>query len=77
MMIGNRPQFEAQLKLNRPYVWVALERPWDRHYDMGWNNFELAFIWPTRKPDAAEMMTANHYRGFIWRFAFWFPITRA
>lgn len=77
MIIGNRPQQASLMKLHHLYGWIAIEVPYMQRYEMGWHTFEFGFIYPMKEPEHGYLMTAEHYRGFIWRFAFWFPITRA
>ena len=43
----------------------------------GWHIFELGFISIHTMPIQGEMCTKRHRKGFIVRFAYWFPIDRA
>ena len=73
-MIGNRPKEMDSVLLNRPYVWLAIERNYMRMDSMGWRVLEIAFMWPRKKPHEHGYFTKEHYFGFVWRIAFWFPI---
>jgi len=73
-MIGNRPEQMDLVLLNRPYVWFSIEKSYLRMDSMGWHVFELAFMLPRKKPHEHGYFTKEHYFGFVWRFAFWFPI---
>lgn len=71
-MIGNRPAEMSLVQLKKPYVWLSIERDM-RTLSQGWRIFEIAFMWPHKLPPEGYYFTAEHYRGFVWRFAFWLP----
>lgn len=74
MFIGNRPKEMIDIKLKKLYFWLSIERSLLRMDPMGWHVFELGVMYPFKLPAEYEFFTSEHYRGFVWRFAFWFPI---
>ena len=60
--------------LNKWQVSLSLKEDF-RRMDRGWKIFEFAIVKWTRWPEGM-MATKNNYKGFIIRFAIWFPIDR-
>ncbi len=75
-MIGNRPTYQGEVMTGKLYAWLAIEVPNYIRFERGWRVFEIGVMIPRALPNPGEMMTADHYRGFLWRFAFWLPIDR-
>ena len=64
--------------INRWQFWCRpAERMYYRGSEIGWRVFELGCIKLIKMPLPYSAIGSEEYKGFIIRFAYWFPIDRA
>lgn len=55
---------------------INKQNQYDPRYTMGWHTFELWFLKFVYFPEEGEMIQKKHYKGFLLKFNFWFPIDK-
>lgn len=62
--------------LNKWQITISLVKDY-RIYERGWKIFEFGIFNLKAIPPQGEELWKKYYKGFIIRFAIWFPIERA